>query len=93
MNRSKFLKNSPRPKVENLCGRYIRKWDDILIIPKWIDVYDVYLNEPLGQVLIKYFDDRGDKGEKELNYLTNFCRTEKEKRHVKWSQAGLNIRK
>jgi hypothetical protein len=85
MNRSQFLKNKPRPnKSSSLAGRYIRKHDDILLIPKYIDVYDIYLNETTGQVTIRYEDDRGDKAEKDLNYLTNFCRTEKEKRHAKY---------
>jgi hypothetical protein len=85
MNRSQFLKNKPRPnKTDSIFGRYIRKYDDILVIPKWIDVYEVYDNEKLGQVMIKYKDDRGDEAEKSLDYLTNFCRTEKEKRHAKY---------
>jgi len=70
-----------------LTGKYIRIWDDILLISKAIEVYDIYFNEDTNKIMIKYFDEHRDKGEATLDYLTNFVRTEKEKRHVKFPKA------
>ena len=86
MKRSEFLKNKPRPTPNSnvLTGRYISKYKEIPLLPQWIEVYDVYLNEGSGQVMIKYKTDRDEDIESRLDYLTNFCRTEKERRHAKY---------
>lgn len=87
---------TPRDKPANsklIGGRYIRKWDDILLLPKYIDVEDLFFDEADQQMKIKYKNDHGEEKIANLDFLTNFCRNEKEKRHAKFHQAGFDIRR
>lgn len=81
MKRNFIRSQRKNPTTEILVGRYIRKYDEILLLPKYIDVTDVFLDEALG-VRIKYLNDHGEECIGPLDFLTNFCRNEKEKRHA-----------
>jgi hypothetical protein len=87
MKRSQFVKKAPNPpRPSSICGHYVRQYDDILLLPKFIDVGEVFADE--DGIKVRFTNDRGLEEIRPVQYLTNFCRNEKEKRHAKYFKAG-----